>query len=93
MRSSNVRTITDLKNSAKELVQRVSETGQSVVITQNGQPRVVVMDVHKHDQLQESLVMLKLLAQSQDSLARGIRTSSTRQARRRAQEAIDRANS
>ena len=90
MKGKNVRPITDLKNRTKELVQEVSESGETVVITQNGTPRVVVMDIRRHDQLQDTLAMLKLLAQSQDSLAKGEKTYSTAEVRRRAQAALRR---
>ena len=90
MKGKNVRPITDLKNRTKELVQEVSDSGETVVITQNGTPRVGVMDIRRHDQLQDTLAMLKLLAQSQDSLAKGEKTCSTAEVRRRAQAALRR---
>ena len=65
MKAANVRPITELKNRTKELVRDVSESGQSMIITQNGKAKVVVMDVEQHDRLQDTLAMLKLLAQSQ----------------------------
>lgn len=93
MKAANVRSITDLKNRTKELVRDVSESGQSVVITQNGQAKVVVMDVEQHDRLQDTLAMLKLLAQSQESLTRTGRTYSTAEVRRRAKAVLDKASS
>jgi len=90
MKGKNVRPITDLKNRTKELVQEVSDTGETVVITQNGTPRVVVMDIRQHDQLQDTLAMLKLLAQSQDSLAKGEKTYSTAEVRKRARAVLQR---
>ena len=84
MHSARIRPITDLKNKARELVQEVSESGHSVVITQNGRPKVVVMDVGEHDRLQDALAMLKLLAESVESLKRTGRTHSTAEVRRRA---------
>lgn len=92
MKAANVRPITDLKNRAKELVRDVSESGQSVIITQNGKAKVVVMDVEQHDRLQDTLAMLKLLAQSQESLKQAGRTHSTAEVRRRAKAAFDRAS-
>ena len=91
MKAANIRSITDLKNRAKELVRDVSESGQSVVITQNGKAKVVVMDIEQHDRLQDTLAMLKLLAQSQESLTRTGRTYSTTDVRRRAKAALDKA--
>ena len=93
MKAANVRPITELKTRTKELVQEISERGQSVVITQNGKPKVVVMDVRQHDRLQDTLAMLKLLAQSQDSLVQTGRTYSTAEVRRRAKVSLARARS
>jgi prevent-host-death family protein len=92
MKAGSVRSITELKNHTKELVQEVADGGQSVVITQNGRPKVVVMDVEEHDRLQDTLAMLKLLAQSQDSLAKTGRTLSTAEVGRRAKAALRRAS-
>ena len=91
MKAANVYPITDLKNRTKELVREVADGGQPVVITQNGQPRVVLMDVEQHDRLQDTLAMLKLLAQSQVSLAQTGRLYSTTEVRRRAKAALDKA--
>ena len=91
MKAVNVRPITELKNRTKALVREVVEGGQPVVITQNGKPRVVVMDAAEHDRIQDTLAMLKLLAQSVDSLARTRKTSSSAGVRRRAKLALDRA--
>ena len=91
MKAANVRPITDLKNRTKELVREVADGGQAVVITQNGKPKVVLMDVEQHDRLQDTLAMLKLLAQSQASLARTRRVYSTDEVRRRAKAALKKA--
>ena len=91
MKAANVRPITDLKNRTKELIREVADSGQPVVITQNGKPRVVLMDVKQHDRLQDTLAMLKLLAQSQDSLAKTGRGYSTAEVRRRAKVALEKA--
>jgi prevent-host-death family protein len=93
MKAANVRPITELKNRAKDLVREVSEGGEPVVITQHGRPKVVVMDIRQHERLQETLAMLKLLAHSQDALARTGRTYSTSEVRRRAKAALQKASS
>ena len=92
MKATSVRPITDLKNRTKALVREVSEGGQPVVITQNGKPKVVVMDVKDHDRLRDTLAMLKLLAYSHDALSRTGRTYSTAQVRRRAKAALGKAS-
>jgi prevent-host-death family protein len=92
MKAANIRPITDLKNHTKELVQEVADGGQPVIITQNGKPKVVVMDVAQHDRLQDTLAMLKLLAQSQDALARTGRVYSSAEVRHRAKAALQKAS-
>ncbi|HXT98180.1 MAG TPA: type II toxin-antitoxin system Phd/YefM family antitoxin [Polyangia bacterium] len=91
MKAGNVRPITELKNRTKELVQEVSQGGQPVVITQNGKPKVVLMDVAQHDRLQETLALLKLLAHSQDDLAKTGRLHASSEVLRRAKAALRRA--
>ena len=92
MKAANIRPITDLKNRTKDLIREVSDSGQSVVITQNGKPKVVVMAVEQHDRLQDTLAMLKILAQSQESLTRTERVYSTAEVRRRAKAVLDKAS-
>jgi prevent-host-death family protein len=92
VKAANVRPITELKNRTKELLREVSEGGQPVVITQNGKPKVVLMDVEQHDRLQETLAMLKLLAHSQEDLARTGRSNSSDEVLRRARIALRRAS-
>jgi prevent-host-death family protein len=91
MKAANVRPITDLKNRAKDLLREISEGGEPVVITQHGRPKVVIMDVRQHERMLETLAMLKLLAQSQDVLAKTGRTYSTAEVRRRAKAALRKA--
>ena len=91
MKAANVRPITDLKNRAKDLLREISEGGEPVVITQHGRPKVVIMDVRQHERMLETLAMLKLLAQSQDVLAKAGRTYSTAEVRRRAKAALRKA--
>jgi prevent-host-death family protein len=90
MKATQVYPVTDLKTRAGEMVREVSESGESYLITQNGRPKAVLMDAKEHDRLQETLAMLKLLAQSQDSLARGEKPLSGKEARRRAHAVLER---
>jgi prevent-host-death family protein len=88
MRATSVRPITDLKTHTKEVIDQAIHSGEPVLITQNGRASVVVLDARRHDEAQATLAMLKLLAQSQDSLARGDKTYSSGDVRRRAHAAI-----
>jgi prevent-host-death family protein len=89
MRAASIRPITDLKTHTKEVIDQAIQSGEPVLITQNGRATVVVIDAKRHDDAQATLAMLKLLAQSQDSMARGAKTFSGEEARRKAHTAIE----
>lgn len=61
---SDIKPISWLKNNAKQLIESVNETGNPMIITQNGEAKAVVMNVREYDQIQESLALLRMLADS-----------------------------
>lgn len=61
---SDIKPISWLKNNAKQLIETVNETGNAMIITQNGEAKAVVMNVREYDQIQESLALLRMLANS-----------------------------
>ena len=68
---SDIKPISWLKNNAKQMVESVDETGNPMVITQNGEAKVVVMNVKEYDQMQQSLALLRLLADSSADVEAG----------------------
>jgi prevent-host-death family protein len=71
MRASDVKPITYMKTHSAELVAAVNKKRSPVVITQNGEPRVVVMDIESYERTQDALALLKLIAQSEEDLRKG----------------------
>lgn len=61
---SAIKPISWLKSNAKQMVETVAETGNPMVITQNGEAKAVVMNVWEYDQMQQSLALLRMLADS-----------------------------
>ena len=61
---SDIKPISWLKNNAKQLIEFVNETGNPMIITQNGEAKAVVMNVREYDQIHESLAVLRMLADS-----------------------------
>ena len=41
------------------------------MITQNGEPKAVVMDIESFERTQDALMLLKLIAQSEEDLRKG----------------------
>jgi len=71
MRASAVKPITYMKTHSAELIAEVNKRRSPVVITQNGAPRAVLMDVESYERVQDALVLLKLISQSEDALQKG----------------------
>ena len=69
--SQSVKPISYLKAHASEVIRQLSEGQKTMVITQNGEAKAVLQDVHLYEQTQDSLAMLKILAQSNQSLRKG----------------------
>ena len=60
--SSQVKPISYLKSHTAEIVKQLTESREPLVITQNGEAKLVVMDVQSFEEQEETLAMLKLLA-------------------------------
>lgn len=69
--SEAVKPISYVKAHAAEIIDALSEGGQPLVITKNGEAKAVLMDVREYDQMQQSMAMIKLLAQSTKSIEAG----------------------
>ncbi len=60
--SAQVKPISYLKNHAAAIADALAETGEPMLITQNGEARLVVMDVAAWEQQEQAMVLLKILA-------------------------------
>jgi prevent-host-death family protein len=69
--STQVKPISYLKANAAEVLERLNECREPLVITQNGEARAVLQDVASFEETQETLALLKILALGQQELARG----------------------
>jgi prevent-host-death family protein len=69
--SSQVKPISYLKNHAAEIAATLAETGEPLLITQNGEARFVVMDVETYDQQEQTMALLKLLALGHRDIEQG----------------------
>ena len=69
--SESVKPISYLKAHASELIRDVSENKKTLVITHNGEAKAIVQDLASYEQMQDSLALLKILAQSTKSKLEG----------------------
>jgi len=69
--SEDIKPVSYLKAHASELIRTISNNQKTMIITQNGEAKVIVQDIKIYEQTQESLAMLKVLAMSSKSLKDG----------------------
>lgn len=69
--SEAVKPISYVKAHAAEIIGKLSEGGPPVVITQNGEAKAVLQDVREYERTQDSLALLKILAQSSKNADEG----------------------
>lgn len=60
--SRQIKPISYLKAHAAEIVRKLNENRESLVITQNGEAKVVIQDIESYEQTQETMALLKILA-------------------------------
>ena len=66
----DIKPITYLKNRTTDVVREVSE-GRTLVITQNGEAKMVIIGVEEYDRLQSALALLKIVQHSEADVKRG----------------------
>ena len=60
--STQIKPNSYLKSNAADVVRELSESREPMLITKNGEAKLVVMDVRSYEEHQETMAMLKLLA-------------------------------
>jgi len=60
--SRQIKPISYLRAHAAEIVRKMKERQEPLVITQNGEARVVIQDIESYEQTQETMALLKILA-------------------------------
>ena len=69
--SRAVKPISYLKQHTADAIREVNENSSSMVITQNGEAKAVLVDIVEYEQAQESFALLKILAQSKERYQQG----------------------
>ncbi len=62
--SQAIKPISYLKAHASEIIRDISANQDTMIITHNGEAKVVVQDIRVFEETQESMAILKMLAQS-----------------------------
>jgi|ERR1017187_403507 prevent-host-death family protein len=60
--STQIKPISYVKAHAAELLDRITEEREPIIITQNGEARAVLVDVHSYEESQETMALLQILS-------------------------------
>jgi len=60
--SNQIRPISYVKAHAAEIVRNLREQREPLIITQNGEAKVVMQDIESYEETQETMALLKILA-------------------------------
>lgn len=69
--STQVKPISYLKSHAAEIIDTITENREPMLITQNGEAKLVVMDVKSYEEQAETLALLKILALGNREIEQG----------------------
>ena len=59
---SQIKPISYLKAHVAEIVRTLGDQGEPLIITQNGEAKVVMQDITSYEQMLESVALLKILS-------------------------------
>ena len=69
--AEHIKPISYLKSNAAEIVKQFAVDPEAIIITQNGEAKMVVMDIGAYAQQQETMALLKLLSLGRNDLHAG----------------------
>ncbi len=67
----DIKPISYIKTNAADMLKRVNDTHNPIVITQNGEAKAVLMDTESYQEMRNSLGILKLLAEGERDIEKG----------------------
>ena len=69
--STQIKPISYIKSHSAEILDRLTEEKEPIIITQNGEAKAVIQDVASYEQTQETLALLKILALGNQQIVQG----------------------
>ena len=69
--STNIKPISYLKANASDVVNQLQEQREPMIITQNGEAKMVVQDIESYEKTQQTLALLKIIALGQQQIEAG----------------------
>jgi prevent-host-death family protein len=67
--SEAIKPVSYFKSHMAEAIRQLNENQGTMIITQNGEAKAAIIDIREFEQMQETIAMLKLIAQGKKSMA------------------------
>lgn len=68
---TDIKPVTYLKNKTAEVVGEVSQNRRTMVITQNGEAKIVLMDIDTYSRWRDTMALLKIIATGEAEVEAG----------------------
>lgn len=69
--AGQIKSVSTFKANAAEMIDDITETRNPVILTVNGEARVIVQDVRSYEETQEALAMSRLIAAGDKAVREG----------------------
>ena len=69
--TDDVKTVSEVKKNLRAVLEQLRNTGRPVVVTVNGKPDAVLIDVETYERKLKSLNLVGLLAEGEEDIRRG----------------------
>ena len=69
--ANQIKPISYLKAHAADVIRDLSEQREPLIITQNGEAKMVLQDIQSYEETQETLALLKILALGNQQVEKG----------------------
>ena len=69
--SQDIKPISYIKAHTAEILRRIDKTKSPIVITQNGEAKAVLLDIHTYQSLIDSVTLMKLISIGEAQIASG----------------------
>ena len=69
--ATNVKPVGYLQENADEIVRTLSERGEPLIITRDGEAKAVVQDIAEYERTQQTLALLKILSLGRRQIEEG----------------------
>lgn len=69
--SKRVKSISYLKANAAEIIRELNDGAEPLIVTQNGEAKVIVQDLAEYERMQEEFALIRILSMGRENAQKG----------------------